>query len=243
MFARGMLYTLVAIGDLDDQAKAETMKNSTGIIKSNRSRTDTLAVETTKPIFPTARLSKSQKEQQEADNDPRIEVYSTLRGDRSGSAIQDMLYAHACAFANGMHYMGACPRRYGINQQNDQTLLNAIGLNSTLRIACPAGDTSNHVFLKEYRKDSYLNNEQWLKYIRSAVRCTRPDSEGGDNVMQVAVHIRRGDVTPCQTGNVTRYKPNSQYLDVLDQYLSHDDNDSDTLPKVQVSIFFRGSIV
>jgi hypothetical protein len=254
LHAQGQLYVLVATGD------REARKHSSVIIKSNRSRTDTRAADvTTKPTHPptyaltslptkllqtqppTTRPSEPPKQQQVASDDPRIEVYSKLRGGRSGSAIQDMLYAHAYAFANGMQYMGACPTGCPIrcrHQKADQKLLNAIGLNSTLRIACPPGNTSSRVLLKtrQYRKDSYLSNEEWLKYIRSAVRCTKLGGEDGDNVMQVAVHIRRGDVRPCGTPRYKRYTPNSQYLEVLDQILQNE-NDSDTLPRVQVRIF------
>jgi hypothetical protein len=52
--------------------------------------------------------------------------------------------------------------------KDDQNLLNGLGLNGTLQIACPPSDEvaprSSH------QKDSYLSNEQWLKSIRSAVR-------------------------------------------------------------------------
>jgi hypothetical protein len=137
--------------------------------------------------------------------------------------------------------MGACgPSRKAGNAGQNQKLLNALGLNSTLPMACPPGNKTNRVFLndKTYRKDSYLIDEQWLKLIRSAVQCTKPESEDGDNVMQVVVHIRRGDVTPCHkpVKKISRYTPNSQYMDVLEQYLPHDD-DSDTHRKVRVSIF------
>jgi hypothetical protein len=264
--AAGLLYAQVATGDLNDEARTETIKTYASImLKSNRSRTDTPAALTVtakpSPTYPptdapislptqllrtqpptthTSEATKQQRQDQLGD-EPRIEVYSKLRDDRAGSAIQDMLYAHAYAFANGMQYMGACPTkcpRHCKHQKADQKLLDGIGLNSTLPIACPPGNASNQVLLegRQYRKDSYLSNEQWLKDIRSAVRCTKPDSEDGDNVMQVAVHIRRGDVTPCPWKNVPRYTPNSQYMDVLDQYLPHDDN-SDTLRKVRVSIF------
>jgi hypothetical protein len=235
--AVGLLYAQAATGCLDDEARTETMKNSASVIvKSNRSRTDTPAAVTTKPAY----LPTDVPIQQQACDDPRIKVYSKLRNDRSGAAIHDMLYAHAYAFANGMHYMGACPTRCPRNckhRKADQELLNALGLNNTLPIACPPGDKSNRVLLEasQYRNDSYLRNEQWLKEIRSAVRCTKPDSEDGENVMQVVVHIRRGDVAPCSYKNITRYTPNSQYTDVLEQYLPHDDGD--TQPKVRVSIF------
>ena len=169
--AAGLLYAQVATGDLDDKARTETIKKSAS--------------------------SEAPKQQQVVGDEPRKKVYSKLRTDRSGAAIHDMLYAHAYAFANGMQYMGACPAVYYLADQ--QILLNALGLNSTLPIACPPGETSNRVFLegRNYLNDSYLRNEQWLKYIRSVVRRAKPGSDDGDNVMQVAVHIRRGDVTPC----------------------------------------------
>jgi hypothetical protein len=255
--AAGLLYAQVVTGDLNDEARTETAKTSASImVKSNRSRTDTSAAVTAKPTYPptdapislptqllrtqppTTRPSEPPKQQQAGD-DPRIEVYSQLRNDRSGSIIHDMLYAHAYAFANGMHYMGACQTKCHYqckHQKAGQRLLDGIGLNSTLPIACPPGDKRVFLEASQYRNDSYLSNEKWLKDIRSAVRCTKPDSEDGDNVMQVAVHIRRGDVIPCQRKNKTRYTPNSQYMDVLEQYLPHDD-DSDTQPKVHVSIF------
>jgi hypothetical protein len=179
-------------------------------------------------IANTAQPSDASKPQQQQ------QFYSELRYDRSGSKVLDMLFAHAYAFANGMQYMGAC----GPALEADQKLLNVLGLSSTLPLACPPGNTSNRVILNAttyHTKPSHIFDEQWLKYIRSAVRCTKPESEDGDNVTQVVVHIRRGDVNPCVKSPV-RYTPNSQYMDVLEQYLPHND-DSDTLRKVRVSIF------
>jgi hypothetical protein len=323
--AGGLFYAQAASGDLDNEAKTVTMKNSASVrmvkSKSNRSRTDdTLmaaaaaadAAVTAKPTYrpptdaptslPTKLLRttqppttqqpseapKQQEQQQEqqqqqqdqvgddadADAPPKIQVYSTLRNDRSGAAIHDMLYAHAYAYAHGMQYMGACSNVHRYKKAH-RKLLNVIGLNGTLPIACPpppppppppaaataaaAGNTSTSnqvVFLesRQYRKDSYLRNEPWLQHIRSAVRCTRPaaaaaaadnnsadaDGAGDNDVVQIAVHIRRGDVTPCPVGKVSRYTPNSQYMNVLEQYLPHDsdsNSNSDTQPKVHVSIF------
>ena len=72
----------------------------------------------------------------------RVILYSELRGDRSGSAIQDMLTAHAFAFMHNATYGGACPQKGHPHLKRHMNLLHGIGLDKVLPIACPPHMTS-----------------------------------------------------------------------------------------------------
>ena len=173
----------------------------------------------------------------------RTKVYSVARTDRGGSAIHEMLRYHAEAFARNMTYGGACVdqinwsmtgMKKGVFQRRRkerERLIATLGLSHQLPMACPSRHelaSGKAIFLdaKEV-KDSKDNRftEAWLEYLQSQRRHADFEEELAAMTMeevlshqlQVVVHVRRGDVTPCK--NSKRYLPNSYYLQVLDKYL------------------------
>jgi hypothetical protein len=73
----------------------------------------------------------------------------------------------------------------------------------------------------------------YLEHLRSQVDWAKVEAEvgaggpeeggggGGDPEFRVAVHVRRGDVTPCNKWG-RRYLPNAHYLRVLDERVPRD---------------------
>jgi hypothetical protein len=148
--------------------------------------------------------------------------YTTLRHDRSGSAILDMLAAHAYAFAHGKIYGGACGPPNHSRRHIHQRLVKSLGLELVLPFACPS-DSSEVTFQMnstEYGHRLYLSPD-WLNEIQSHV--TYP-SRSDHDVFHVALHVRRGDVTPCHEtlGMLDRYTPNQSYLRFIQEYAPRD---------------------
>jgi len=84
-------------------------------------------------------------------------LYTELRHDRSGAAVQDMLYAHAYCFREGIRYGGACPNpnplppsdsnNSSVSSEVDESrterfrkLLRGLGLDEVLPVACPPAE-------------------------------------------------------------------------------------------------------
>ena len=192
-------------------------------------------------------LKKNAKEEKELRNDlkdvdpvlrPVVEAgkfYSICRGDRSGSVIADMLYAHAFSFANNLTYAGNCCVTRGVPKADTRTLLEDLHWNSIIPFQCPEGvdnqkynvknanATAIHPLLlnKEmYRLQGTQSNFKpaWKKFIKEALSEYEVDPESETNqVMEMAVHVRRGDVHPCTYKR--RYLPNDHYLHLIDQYM------------------------
>ena len=150
-------------------------------------------------------------------------LYSRARTDRSGAAVLDMLMAHNYAFHQNFRYGGACvgPRNNRTERQNQhQQLIAAMQLTAVLPYQCPPGgirDPSVMPFVKysNFRSPGAFSSA-WLDLVRSAVSYYYPSDRPAANVFQVAVHVRRGDITPCQ--HQDRYLPNSHYLELIEKY-------------------------
>jgi len=100
-----------------------------------------------------------------------------------------------------------------------EQLIQAIGLESELKLACP----QNHSQIVDdsvYKAMPFAAawNPLWLSHIRSAVKY--PNSITHDRV-ETAIHIRRGDVRPCSRGGKTwyRYLPNSHFTSIIEKYV------------------------
>ena len=104
-------------------------------------------------------------------------------------------------------------------------------------------------------KDTYrIDGEQsyftpaWRQYIETILKAQRSMKKNSNDdphstttsantntdAYEIAVHIRRGDVTPCTHSR--RYLPNSHYLALIDQYASDNNNLLDGR-KVHVTIY------
>eukprot|EP00804_Cyclotella_cryptica_P024587 CCRYP_001601-RB/>CCRYP_001601-RB protein AED:0.16 eAED:0.57 QI:806/0/0.5/1/0/0/2/0/259 len=139
-----------------------------------------------------------------------------MGGDRSGSAILDMIYCHAHSYHKNATYGGAVGNNNPMISAHEK-LLQRLGLNFSIIPAVPSNDSS-HVVLGPgvYRRsglDGKLFTTDYLLYLRSQTNYIETD-------IDIAVHVRRGDVTPCHSkeGVAYRYLPNSYYLDLIKQH-------------------------
>jgi hypothetical protein len=189
-----------------------------------------------------------------------VTYYTYARPDRVGACLQDMLQGHAYAWHQKTTYGGACinhtthPERH----KSVQEMIEALGLSSELRFACPPPgqeSTSDFPQLNDThfilptalyrRKDAKTFNPRWLAFMRKKVRKAWNDhhgTKGGathktpSEAAQLAVHIRRGDVEPCNK-NSKRFLPNSHYIDLIRKYLCEKKNSLPAESKVNITIF------
>ena len=175
--------------------------------------------------------------------------YSVARYDRSGSVILDMLRAHAYAFSQNQTYGGACvccAKKGRAKQQmpNVQALLQELGLKEVLPYRCPLNITtqvsSAHRAKTVNTSESYFN-PRWKQYLlgqwnhpmlikqrrqsSTSINTTTITPNRNKTTKIVAVHIRRGDVNPCRYPD--RYRPNSHYLRLIDEYITAATSPSD----------------
>jgi hypothetical protein len=149
---------------------------------------------------------------------------------KSGIVIQDQLMCHAYAWHRGAEYGGAC----GSGEYDDhRELLAAIGLETELPFACPSDNArdpnvkNSMIPQEKYNKDdTRIWIPDYLRFLRSKVKF--PPKETDQFV--IAVHVKRGIVTPCSTrrDGYSRYLPNSHYLRLIDKYMK---------PNAKVHIF------
>lgn len=163
------------------------------------------------------------------ENSPRSShrlFYSQLRPDRPGSAIQDMLMAHAYAYQNNLDYGGACSEKESkINPhlKEIQSLIIGLGLDTIIQVACPQ-NTTNGVRIPVVHRRFFASgnmavfSKDWLEFIHSKVKYPSPVA---NTQKQAVVHIRRGDVEPCND-NEQRYLPNAYYERVIHDYIPLD---------------------
>lgn len=143
-------------------------------------------------------------------------IYSQPRPDRSGAFLQDMLFAHAFAFAHNYTYGGCCEYNETAKYRSDTLkLIESLGLEDILKFQCPNDDEEASKILPRqvyYEQDTQIWSQEWLSYIHGMVRNNEPSQRP-----IMAVHIRRGDVTVCpdQDG---RYLPNQHYIRLMERY-------------------------
>ena len=165
-------------------------------------------------------------------------AYSSARHDRSGSAISNMLAAHAYAFHHNMTYGGACLRlpenvthftkqKFEKNIEQHQALINAIGLNGILGfLHCSTNQTAALIPRKRYMEaDAFWYTPEWLddmhQHIDYPLLSKQKKKNSNSTRLQIAMHVRRGDIQPCNRWS-HRYLPNSYYQRILDEYIVDD---------------------
>jgi hypothetical protein len=105
------------------------------------------------------------------------------------------------------------------NHAEAQRILTALGLQDELIFACPNADqiSSGKHLLSRGLYHSHATQKiwtaDWIAEIQGRVRYAK----SADSTYRVAVHIRRGDVTPCK--HTGRYLSNSHYERVLMRYI------------------------
>ena len=138
--------------------------------------------------------------------------YDVAQSDRSGSVISNMIESHAYAYSRNLTYGGACPpdkdvrkggalQNFNMRRQGHEDLINVLGLKDELPFACPPNETNQHESSSKVEVCAFrmpITDPQWLAYIRGRVR--RPTIETSSDqhspTIQVAVHVRRGDINP-----------------------------------------------
>jgi hypothetical protein len=162
-------------------------------------------------------------------------MYVLNRRDRSGRVVAEMLYAHAFAFANNLTYAGMCWAQKGQHDQEVFDLLHALNWTKVLPIACPDG-IENKTKTFNFRNGNVTElsplildanvfkihanfNPAWRARIRGELMEHNEDiaadrADGTLKPYEIAVQIRRGDISPCRV----RYLPNSHFLSLIDQY-------------------------
>ena len=164
--------------------------------------------------------------------------YTNARTDQSGRQILRFyeMDAYVRARGDGGILGGACPSYKAFKQLTADDvrrhvaetveLLDFLGLNETFPYACPSLaqeqlGLATWVGPKQLREQNFdfLYTAAWLKSLRARVRYPDPPQTTGR--LQIAVHLRRGDVAPCQAKKaaVARYLPNTYYLKLMDLYL------------------------
>ena len=155
-------------------------------------------------------------------------VWSPGRGDRSGMAIGNMLQGHAYAVHHNYIYGGACRRNLpkSANHQSrlhqHMELLDAMGLSDVLRFDCPPNATVPLLTRKQYGNAKKYLTGAYFEFLRTLIKYpNKPERR------TIAVHVRRGDITPCgiMTDGYYRYLPNQYYLRLIDRYNPKNDSD------------------
>ena len=136
-----------------------------------------------------------------------------------------MLMAHAFAYQEEVLYGGACiESNHSVPYLTDQTkLIQMLGLGEELPFACP---TDRHGMIRKredyFVLDTDVFSKNWKMYIESRMDIgERETTKSPGDPLQVNVHIRRGDVTPCSRSATEpqRYLPNAYYLALIDDYV------------------------
>lgn len=177
-----------------------------------------------------------------------ITIFSKALPDRVGSALYDALLAHAYSKMFQMNFGGVCnnersrSRRRTIQKamQELQAMIQFLGLEDVIPLnRCPTNATTEMLVPTQiYRRfnDTGIFTAEWLEEIHHHMnyhtdeddrltqgRTENPLMSYGATQIKVAVHIRRGDTSPCDPITQERYLPNQYYLDVLERYVFQDD--------------------
>ena len=168
---------------------------------------------------------------------PKIKYYGLPRPDRTGRQLMKLIALDALAFREGGIAAGLCPHNeqfirnhphYSNEHKYELATLDALkhsGLEKLFHYACPDPEelisgaavmVQDNEFSHHYKE--WFSSPEWhadfLSRIDSLLikEAQRPNAR-----KKVAVHVRRGDITPCNYNN--RYLPNSFYFAVLERYL------------------------
>lgn len=152
--------------------------------------------------------------------------YCKRRYDRAGSALQDYLMAHAFAFHFRRKFAGACgPNWYPLHHLAQTKMIELLGLEEEILILdeCPTANDTSALILDTYVyymwKDTDVWTPEWIEYMQQQRRKDlQQEQSSKQQESSMVVHIRRGDVHPCDNYTYNRYLPNSHYIALIDQY-------------------------
>jgi hypothetical protein len=160
-------------------------------------------------------------------NEHSTVFYNHHRNGKAGAVVEDMLMAHAYAFHSKGGYGGACGHIKPEKKVEFESLLAAIGLKESLPFACPADFPLDKVTRRSmvqrdaYRKDDVrIWTPDYVDFLKTQIQYPPPHMDVNDHRYTIAVHIRRGDVTPCRRENqgYERYLSNLHFQMVIDKY-------------------------
>lgn len=141
-----------------------------------------------------------------------MKAYSKATHDRSGSQINEDIFAQACCVKNGLDYVGSYGQAHFANHHKLSKLLN-LPLPFPKLPASYAGHTE--IKPEDYSRANYpdpnlLLDQSFIQSLRDKFLLAEkiPTHRG----LSAAVHIRRGDV---KANNQMRYIPNAYYVEVI----------------------------
>jgi hypothetical protein len=152
-------------------------------------------------------------------------IFTRGRSDRSGAAVLYYLQGHAYARKWGLEYGGVCGETD--NTPLHERMLQTLGLSHEIPLhSCPTeGDSSQVQYGVELMQAMFVQEFSiaWCKYMQNQIqRATHNTTNSIHNdpqrPLQVAVHVRRGDVSPC-SGFFERYLPNQHFRQVIEKYI------------------------
>ena len=148
-------------------------------------------------------------------------IFNRYKPAKSGGVIEDMMMAHAYAYHRRVEYGGSCGISF-TKQGAHEKLLDAIGLKDELPFACPGDHHDDSVrkslipWEQYHGDDTRIWTPEYVEFVKTRVKYPPkvPDK------YTIAVHIRRGDVTPCRPKNkgYDRYLPNKHFLTLIEKY-------------------------
>jgi len=158
--------------------------------------------------------------------------YCKRRYNRAGSAIQDYLMAHAFSFHFKRQFAGACGwNKYPHYHQTHVDMIELLGLQNELIVfdECPDTNDTSAILLNDedlywYWHDSAIWTTEWIEYIQQRRQKVDRQSARKDTKEDptMVIHMRRGDVHPCDKYTYSRYLPNSHYLSLIEKYRTKD---------------------
>lgn len=163
------------------------------------------------------------------EEDTRVAVYTNARHDRSGQHLLCFFNLDAVAFKANAQMGGQCIQGYNPEQQpfkkrleDAKALIKYLGFEGYFRYECPTKEDKQAGRAKQYKNkqmrptDQYFTAE-WHADFLSRVKYQYEDKSLREKP-RVAIHIRRGDVSPCNQWD-WHYLTNSYYLNIIDEYL------------------------
>jgi hypothetical protein len=142
-----------------------------------------------------------------------MKAYSHASPDRTGSQINEDIFAYAHCSKKGWEYIGSCgtvhfPNHYKLSKMLGLPLpFTQLPSDHTSYIEIKSGDYSREV----YSDPNILIDHSFIGLLRDKFLSLVPVPARPDNP-KVAVHIRRGDV---KMGNLARYVPNAYYVGMI----------------------------
>ena len=229
--------------------------------------------------------------------------YVHHNGDRAGSVIAKMIFAHSYAYYNDLTFRGLCHTYENrINQVNScldglhlTPLFNASSCPKNYNKTSPSSSTGinynhpnilNKTTILDYRyitpdwladinrqrqrhqilsqqqehsitintnNNAQNNNSKNITNLNltssesdsTSLITTEKSALSSSTTYHVAVHVRRGDVSPCtERYKYTRYLPNKYFLEILDQYIdNYNKNNKNNNMNIDVTIYSESETV